>query len=69
MPHWTLRVRFGSDAERHGLHYHAERGNDHNMGKQIGEGYKRGGLEYGKQTDAVVILNNNGDPITSYVEF
>jgi hypothetical protein len=27
MPTWTLRVRF--DAERHGMHYHAERGNDH----------------------------------------
>jgi len=23
MPHWTLCVRFGSDAERHGLHSHA----------------------------------------------
>nr|TSB53814.1 hypothetical protein FEE99_00320 [Pseudomonas sp. ef1] len=28
MPHWTLRVRFGRDAERPGLHSHAERGND-----------------------------------------
>ncbi|PNQ91248.1 hypothetical protein CCU68_17550 [Pseudomonas gingeri NCPPB 3146 = LMG 5327] len=28
MPHWTLRVRSASDAERHGLHAHAERGND-----------------------------------------
>ncbi|AZV25934.1 hypothetical protein CT157_07915 [Pseudomonas syringae] len=29
MPQWTLRVRFGRDAERPGLHSHAERGNDH----------------------------------------
>ncbi|QAY87489.1 hypothetical protein CUN61_27640 [Pseudomonas arsenicoxydans] len=29
MPQWTLRVRFGGDAERPGLHSHAERGNDH----------------------------------------
>jgi hypothetical protein len=28
MPHWTLCVRFGWDAERPGLHSHAERGND-----------------------------------------
>ncbi|PMW93724.1 hypothetical protein C1X59_29455 [Pseudomonas sp. FW215-R2] len=28
MPQWTLRVRFGRDAERPGLHSHAERGND-----------------------------------------
>ncbi|TVT82478.1 hypothetical protein FPT12_16680 [Pseudomonas sp. H3(2019)] len=28
MPLWTLRVRFGCDAERHGMHSHAERGND-----------------------------------------
>jgi hypothetical protein len=28
MPQWTLRVRFDRDAERPGLHYHAERGND-----------------------------------------
>jgi hypothetical protein len=28
-PPWTLRVRFnGGDAERHGMHAHAERGND-----------------------------------------
>ncbi|PMZ21558.1 MULTISPECIES: RHS repeat domain-containing protein, partial [unclassified Pseudomonas] len=40
-----------------------------NMGKQIGEGYKRGGVEYGRQTNAVVILNRNGDPITSYTDF
>ncbi|MDT9676699.1 hypothetical protein F6R97_19255 [Pseudomonas sp. JV414] len=28
MPQWTLCVRFGRDAERPGLHSHAERGND-----------------------------------------
>ncbi|APV43130.1 hypothetical protein PFAS1_08340 [Pseudomonas frederiksbergensis] len=28
MPNWTLRVRFERDAERPGLHSHAERGND-----------------------------------------
>ncbi|PRB54524.1 hypothetical protein CQ009_00130 [Pseudomonas sp. MYb2] len=31
MPQWTLRVRFGRDAERPGLHSHAERGNDHSL--------------------------------------
>ena len=40
-----------------------------NMGKQIGEGYKRGGLVYGKQKDAVVILNETGAPITTYADF
>ncbi|KAA0994504.1 hypothetical protein FQ192_14340 [Pseudomonas sp. ANT_J12] len=28
MPQWTLCVRLGRDAERPGLHSHAERGND-----------------------------------------
>ncbi|AUG97394.1 hypothetical protein AWU82_28310 [Pseudomonas glycinae] len=32
MPHWTLRVRFARDAERPGLHSHAERGNDQRGG-------------------------------------
>ncbi|AWA38555.1 hypothetical protein DBV33_08110 [Pseudomonas fluorescens] len=32
MPQWTLCVRFGRDAERPGLHSHAERGNDHGEG-------------------------------------
>ncbi|EJM86605.1 RHS repeat-associated core domain-containing protein [Pseudomonas sp. GM60] len=40
-----------------------------NMGKQIGEGYKRGGLVYGKQTDAVAILDRIGAPITTYADF
>jgi len=40
-----------------------------NMGKQIGEGYKRGGFEYGRQADAVVILDRNGVPITTYADF
>ncbi|CAN7219228.1 MULTISPECIES: RHS repeat-associated core domain-containing protein [unclassified Pseudomonas] len=40
-----------------------------NMGKKIGEGYKRGGLEYGEQTDAVAILNGAGAPITTYADF
>ncbi|KAA0959625.1 hypothetical protein FQ185_26125 [Pseudomonas sp. ANT_H12B] len=31
MPQWTLRVRFGRDAERPGLHSHAERGNDRHL--------------------------------------
>jgi hypothetical protein len=39
------------------------------MGKQIGEGYKRGGLVYGKHKDAVVILNETGAPITTYADF
>ncbi|WP_339468679.1 RHS repeat domain-containing protein, partial [Pseudomonas sp. EL_65y_Pfl1_R83] len=40
-----------------------------NMGKIIGEGYKRDGLEYGKQTKAVVYFNEDGKPITAYTEF
>ncbi|WP_367256388.1 RHS repeat-associated core domain-containing protein [Pseudomonas sp. stari2] len=40
-----------------------------NMGKIVGEGYKRGGLTYGQQTHAIVILNGSGKPITSYTEF
>jgi hypothetical protein len=39
------------------------------LGRKIGEGYKREGLEYGEQTKAIVILNENGIPITSYTEF
>ncbi|TDV50591.1 RHS repeat-associated protein [Pseudomonas helmanticensis] len=39
-----------------------------NMGKIVGEGYKRGGVIYGQQTHAVVILRA-GKPITSYTEF
>jgi hypothetical protein len=33
MPQWTLRVRFGRDAERPGLHSHAELGND--LGQRV----------------------------------
>ncbi|MGZ9667216.1 RHS repeat-associated core domain-containing protein [Pseudomonas sp. GNP014] len=40
-----------------------------NMGKVVGEGYKRGGVVYGQQTHAVVILNKAAEPITSYTEF
>ncbi|RQO49496.1 RHS repeat-associated core domain-containing protein, partial [Pseudomonas sp. KBW05] len=40
-----------------------------NMGKVVGEGYKRDGLEYGKQTKATVHLNQDGKPITAYTEF
>jgi hypothetical protein len=40
-----------------------------NMGKIVGEGYKRGGVIYGQQTHAVVILDRAGKPITSYTEF
>ncbi|WHS58934.1 RHS repeat-associated core domain-containing protein [Pseudomonas sp. G2-4] len=36
------------------------------MGRVIGEGYKREGLEYGKQTKAIVILDRNGMPKTAY---
>ncbi|MBT2373484.1 RHS repeat-associated core domain-containing protein, partial [Pseudomonas fluorescens] len=39
------------------------------MRKIIGEGYKREGFEYGKQTKARVILDENGKPITAYTEF
>uniref|UniRef100_UPI00313BA93B RHS repeat domain-containing protein n=1 Tax=Pseudomonas sp. TH49 TaxID=2796413 RepID=UPI00313BA93B len=40
-----------------------------NMGKVVGEGYKRGGVVYGQQTHAVVVLNRAAEPITSYTEF
>ncbi|MDH2081685.1 RHS repeat-associated core domain-containing protein, partial [Pseudomonas atacamensis] len=40
-----------------------------NMGKIVGEGYRRGGVVYGQQTHAIVILNSAGKPITSYTEF
>ncbi|WP_330209629.1 RHS repeat-associated core domain-containing protein, partial [Pseudomonas sp. AM4(2022)] len=40
-----------------------------NMGKIIGEGYKRNSFEYGKQSKAIVILDINGNPITAYTEF
>ncbi|WP_460090234.1 RHS repeat-associated core domain-containing protein [Pseudomonas sp. S2_E02] len=40
-----------------------------NMGKIVGEGYKRGGVIYGQQTHAVVILDRAGKPITSYTDF
>ncbi|WP_338567515.1 RHS repeat-associated core domain-containing protein [Pseudomonas canadensis] len=39
------------------------------MGKVIGEGYKRDGFEYGKQTKAIVHLDRDGKPITAYTEF
>jgi hypothetical protein len=39
MPHWTLCVRFGWDAERPGLHSHAERGNDHEKIAAFGSSY------------------------------
>jgi hypothetical protein len=39
------------------------------MGKIVGEGYKREGLIYGKQSKAVVHLNRDGKPITAYTEF
>ncbi|MDF9769722.1 RHS repeat-associated core domain-containing protein [Pseudomonas rhodesiae] len=39
------------------------------MGKIVGEGYKREGLEYGEQSKAIVHLNREGKPITAYTEF
>ncbi|NMZ02175.1 RHS repeat-associated core domain-containing protein, partial [Pseudomonas proteolytica] len=39
------------------------------MGKVVGEGYKRDGLQYGKQTKAVVHLDQYGNPITAYTDF
>ena len=39
------------------------------MEKVIGEGFKRDGLEYGKQKKAVVHLNEDGKPITAYTDF
>ena len=40
-----------------------------NMGKIIGEGYKKNNFEYERQSKAIVILDNNGNPITAYTEF
>ncbi|EFQ63797.1 rhs family protein [Pseudomonas fluorescens WH6] len=39
------------------------------MGKIIGEGYKKDTLVYGKQRKAIVILDTDGNPITAYTEF
>ncbi|NMZ36255.1 RHS repeat domain-containing protein, partial [Pseudomonas proteolytica] len=39
------------------------------MGKEIGEGYKKANFEYGKQTKAKVILDTDGKPITAYTDF
>ena len=47
MPQWTLRVRFGRDAERPGLHSHAEHGNDHYSGVTITGGIVAGGSSRG----------------------
>lgn len=51
------------------LNGRAEASKPINMGKIIGEGYKRDGLEYGKQTNAVIYFNSDGKPITAYAEF
>ncbi|TBN31866.1 RHS repeat-associated core domain-containing protein, partial [Pseudomonas sp. BGI-2] len=40
-----------------------------NMGKEIGEGYKRGGLVYGRQKKAIAILDTTGAPITTFADF
>ncbi|WP_426135222.1 RHS repeat-associated core domain-containing protein [Pseudomonas sp. PWP3-1b2] len=40
-----------------------------NMGKIIGEGYKKDGYKYGKTKKAKVILNEAGQPITAYGDF
>lgn len=40
-----------------------------NMGKIVGEGYKRNSLEYGKQTHAIAILNKQGMPTTTFTDF
>lgn len=39
------------------------------MGRKIGEGFKREGLQYGEQTRAIVILNNDGKAVTSFTDF
>ena len=39
------------------------------MGKKIGEGFKRDGLQYGEQTKAIVYLNSAGQPITAFTGF
>jgi len=38
------------------------------MGKVVGEGYSKDGMEYSKQRKARVILNNQGKPKTAYTE-
>ena len=38
------------------------------MGKIIGEGYSRDGLNYSQQRKARVILDKNGKPKTAYTE-
>ncbi|MCF5054677.1 hypothetical protein GIW74_24040, partial [Pseudomonas syringae] len=40
-----------------------------NMGKVTGEGYKKEGLQYGRQTKARVFLDKDGNPITAFTEF
>ncbi|MHC8389833.1 RHS repeat-associated core domain-containing protein [Pseudomonas sp. MDT2-39-1] len=39
------------------------------MGKKVGEGFKRDGLQYGEQTRAIVYLNSMGQPITAFTDF
>ncbi|MFL1479450.1 RHS repeat-associated core domain-containing protein, partial [Pseudomonas grimontii] len=39
------------------------------MGKTIGEGYKKDTLEYGTQRKATVILDTDGNPITAYTDY
>ncbi|KJZ47117.1 RHS repeat-associated core domain-containing protein [Pseudomonas fluorescens] len=39
------------------------------MGKKVGEGFKRDGLQYGEQTRAVVILDEMGRPKTAFTDF
>uniref|UniRef100_UPI001CBB872F RHS repeat-associated core domain-containing protein n=1 Tax=Pseudomonas sp. GL-RE-29 TaxID=2832375 RepID=UPI001CBB872F len=39
------------------------------MGKKVGEGFKRTNSQYGEQTRAVVILDKIGRPITAYTDF
>jgi hypothetical protein len=38
------------------------------MGKIVGEGYSREGMEYSQQRKARVMLNNQGHPKTAYTE-
>ena len=39
------------------------------MGKKVGKGFKRDGLQYGEQTRAVVILDEMGRPKTAFTDF
>ncbi|PAM85466.1 hypothetical protein CES87_03090 [Pseudomonas sp. ERMR1:02] len=64
MPQWTLRVRFGRDAERPGLHSHAERGNDQhrivNDRHSVGARLAREGSAAGSKRTKKALIERSG---------